>query len=143
MRLRPSGEQLKFFVDLKARGELTQCSATATIGSSNAHGHGIVQPMPAFQIELTDDAGEDLDFLPARDQKVILSRTREQLSVEPGVETRNRKRLRVNPIATWELRIGKFRVFCEIDDAAAVVTIVAIGWKEHSKLIIRGVERNL
>jgi mRNA-degrading endonuclease RelE of RelBE toxin-antitoxin system len=99
--------------------------------------------MPAFQIELTDDAGEDLDFLPARDQKVILSRTREQLSDEPSVETRNRKRLRVNPIATWELRIGKFRVFYEIDDAAAVVTIVAIGWKEHSKLIIRGVERNL
>jgi mRNA-degrading endonuclease RelE of RelBE toxin-antitoxin system len=99
--------------------------------------------MPALELELTEDAEGDLEFLPLRDQKLVLSRIREQLSFEPGVETRNRKRLRENPIATWELRIGKFRVFYEIDDVTSVVSIVAIGWKEHNKLLIRGKECGL
>ena len=36
-----------------------------------------------------------------------------QLSHKPEVETRNRKRLRQNPIAPWELRIQNIRVFYE------------------------------
>ena len=70
-------------------------------------------------------------------------RIKEQLSFEPGKETRNRKRLRENPIATWELRIGKFRVFYEIEEGSKAVCVVAVGWKEHNKLFIRGKERNL
>jgi hypothetical protein len=30
-------------------------------------------------------------------------------------ETRNRKPLRDNPLADWELRVGRFRVFYEVD----------------------------
>ena len=99
--------------------------------------------MPDYQIELTDDAEEDLAVLPLKEQKHVLSRMKEQLSFEPGKETRNRKRLRENPIATWELRIGKFRAFYEIEEDVKVVSVVAIGWKEHSKLFIRGQERKL
>jgi mRNA-degrading endonuclease RelE of RelBE toxin-antitoxin system len=66
----------------------------------------------------------------------------EQLSHEPLVETRNRKRLRANPIAPWELRIGKSRVFYDVEESAKV-TILAIGTKEANKLYIEGKEIQL
>jgi mRNA-degrading endonuclease RelE of RelBE toxin-antitoxin system len=57
-----------------------------------------------------------------------------------GVETRHRKRLRPNRLAEWELRIGDFRVFYDVDCEAQRVKIAAIGYKEGSTLIIRGEE---
>ena len=35
----------------------------------------------------------------------MVSEMREQLTHQPQVETRNRKLLRDNPVASWELRI--------------------------------------
>jgi len=54
------------------------------------------------------------------------------------VETKNRKKLRENPLAPWELRAGKYRIFYQVDDASHMITIVAIGHKEHNMLLIRG-----
>lgn len=53
----------------------------------------------------------------------------------PMVATRNRKRLmgllppweHLEPV--WQLRVGDFRVFYDVDEAAAVVTIRAIRHK--------------
>jgi hypothetical protein len=42
-----------------------------------------------------------------------------------------------NPAAPWELRIGDFRVFYEIENDTTV-KIVSIGHKEHNDLFIRG-----
>ena len=66
-----------------------------------------------------------------------------QLQHEPTVETRNRKKLRLNEVAEWEVRVGRFRVFYNLDKGAEIVTIEAIGFKIGSQLFIRGEKRTL
>ncbi|MBM3241323.1 hypothetical protein FJZ31_34000 [Candidatus Poribacteria bacterium] len=64
-----------------------------------------------------------------------------QLVHEPLVETRNRKQLRPNPVAPWELRIGDLRVFYEVaSDEPDTVRILAVGRKRGDKLYIAGKE---
>ena len=50
----------------------------------------------------------------------------------------NPKPLEPNALADWELRIGDYRVFYDIDLAETTVKIKAIGYKEHNRLYIRG-----
>jgi plasmid stabilization system protein ParE len=75
-------------------------------------------------------------------RRAIVAAIQEQLSYEPMIGTRNRKRLRPNPLAPWELRIGKARVFYDVEESARV-TILAIGTKEGNKLYIEGKEIQL
>ena len=45
--------------------------------------------------------------------------------------------------ATWELRFGsdnRFRVLYEVDEKLRIVNILAIGLKDHNKLLIAGGE---
>jgi mRNA-degrading endonuclease RelE of RelBE toxin-antitoxin system len=91
------------------------------------------------QIRLTLDAHADLMFLRPFEQQIVRDGMRTQLSDEPLVETRNRKPLRKNPLAPWELRVGDFRVFYEVK-TEGVVEVGAIGHKEHNRLFIRGKE---
>jgi len=68
----------------------------------------------------------------------------EQLAHQPGIETRNRKPMRPNPTAPWELRIGELRVYYEIaDEPDNVVTIVAVGVKDRNRVLIGGREIEL
>lgn len=60
-----------------------------------------------YHIEYSPEAEDHLCGLTARQQKMILDAVDEQLTHEPTVETRNRKPMRPNPIAPWELRVGK------------------------------------
>jgi hypothetical protein len=73
---------------------------------------------------------------------VIIAAIEKQLSHEPLVETRNRKRLRPNSIAPWELRVRTVRVFYEVDQPG-VVTVLAIGAKRANRLCIGGEEIEL
>ena len=41
-------------------------------------------------------------------------------------------------LADWELRVGRYRVFYDIDENAHVVRIIAVGYKEHNDLYIEG-----
>lgn len=60
------------------------------------------------------------------------------------VETRSRKRLVANPIAPWELRVGRYRIYFDVqEEPERVVTIVAIGLKVREKVMIGGVEVRL
>jgi mRNA-degrading endonuclease RelE of RelBE toxin-antitoxin system len=45
-----------------------------------------------------------------------------------------------NPLAPWELRVGDFRVFYDVDRESEKVAVVAIGWKSHNRLRIGGEE---
>ena len=99
--------------------------------------------MADYRIEITEEAKVDLSHYTAFERKLIVSPIREQLSEQPKVETKNRKPLRDNPIATWELRIGKYRVFYEVDEARLTVVIVSVGHKDHNVLVIRGKEVQL
>ena len=51
--------------------------------------------------------------------------------------------LRLHPIATWELRSGKYRCFYEVDEVMREVVIVSVGHKIHDWLFIRDVEVKL
>ena len=99
--------------------------------------------MAGYHIEVTEEAKIDLSHYTAFERKLIVSQIREQLSEQPKVETKNRKPLRDNPISTWELRIGKFRVFYEVDEAGRLVVIVSVGHKDHNVVVIRGKEVQL
>lgn len=76
----------------------------------------------------------------------LLRRTiRGQLTYTPTDETRNRKPLEQPGLfsATWELRCGpdnRFRIFYEVDEDTHEVQVLAIGVKEHNRLLIGGEE---
>lgn len=71
----------------------------------------------------------------------MLDAIKVQLRYEPLRETHNRKRLRPNPLAPWELRVGALRVFYEVDvDEADLVNILALGVKRGNRLFIAGKE---
>ena len=93
-----------------------------------------------FTLEFTPDAVEDLRSLRKFEQRTVVDRIESQLRAQATTETRNRKPLRPNDLAKWELRLGSYRVFYDVDEAVTSVKVKAIGRKEHNKLMIRGRE---
>lgn len=95
----------------------------------------------AYRTRFAESAEEHFAQLTARQQVIVLDTIKVQLRYEPLRETRNRKRLRPNPLAPWELRVGALRVFYEVDaDEADLVNILAIGVKRGNRLFIAGKE---
>jgi len=94
--------------------------------------------MPSYILDMTEDASEDLSYYRAFERKTITDEMAVHLVNEPDVETNSRRRLRDNPIARWELKVGKFRVFYEIDADEQIVTVISVGHKQHNVLYIRG-----
>ncbi len=87
---------------------------------------------------------EALRMLTARQQALILESVPKQLSHQPTVQTRKRKLLRSNPVATWELRLGDIRVFYDaVEEPEPTVQIRAIGIKVRDRIFIAGLERKL
>lgn len=87
---------------------------------------------PTFIVEFAESVADDLAELRAFDRRDILDRIEEQLAHQPTEETRNRNPLwgleppweHVEPI--WELRIGEYGVFYDVDEEAATVTVRAV-----------------
>jgi mRNA-degrading endonuclease RelE of RelBE toxin-antitoxin system len=68
---------------------------------------------------------------------MVLDGVDEQLRHEPTVEARNRKPMRPNPLAPWELRIGNLRVYYDVEDEPeSIVQIRAVGIKERNRVRI-------
>ena len=92
-----------------------------------------------YVIEYSPDAEDHLRFLTARQQTIVLDTVDEQLTHQPMVETRNRKPMRPNPLAPWELRIGVLRVYYDVEDTPQPkVSIRAVGIKERNRVHIAG-----
>lgn len=96
-----------------------------------------------YEIEYTSEAIDDLKLFRKHKQQYIFDQADEQLLYEATIETRNRKKLRPNEVAEYELRIGKFRVFYDVDEPEKIVKIEAVGYKEGSRLFIHGKEYEL
>ncbi len=80
---------------------------------------------------------EQLRSLRSHQRATVLQAIEIQLSHEPIRPTRNRKPLRPNPIAPWELRVGDLRVFYDAPhDMKNVVIVLAIGEKRGDRLVI-------
>ena len=95
----------------------------------------------AYRIQFTTSAEKQFAQLTAREQAIVLNAVKVQLRHEPTKETRNRKPLRPNPLAPWELRAGFFRVFYEADARESdLINVLAIGIKRGNQLIILGKE---
>jgi len=94
----------------------------------------------AFQIRFSPEVREHLESLSPREQRIVLDEISEQLQHEPGVPTRNRKRLRPNPLAPWALRVGDLRVLYDVDDLEQRVDVLVIGRKVREKLLVAGKE---
>jgi len=99
---------------------------------------------PAYRIEYAAEAEEHLKAFSARDATTVLDTGPRQLAHEPMVPTRNRKPLKANPIAPWELRIGHLRVYFDVEEEPErVVKIRAVGLKDRDRVLIGGEEVKL
>ena len=103
---------------------------------------------PQFTPLFAPQAIEHLDLIAPKYHGLLRRTIHEQLTVTPTEETRNRKPLKPPaPFdASWELRCGpdnRFRVFYDVDLAAQVVQVLAIGVKDRSRLLIGGEEYSL
>jgi mRNA-degrading endonuclease RelE of RelBE toxin-antitoxin system len=96
-----------------------------------------------FEIEFAGPAREHLKALRKRDQQIVLDAVEAQLRHRPDQPTQNRKRLEDNRLAPWELRIGAFRVFYDVKQDEKLVSVLAVGQKEHNVLRIGGEEVQL
>jgi mRNA-degrading endonuclease RelE of RelBE toxin-antitoxin system len=98
----------------------------------------------AYRIVYSPDAENHLRALTARQRATVLDTVDVQLAHQPAVETKNRKPMLPNPLASWELRIGKLRVYYDIEEwVEDVVYIIAIGIKKRNRVWIGGEEVDL
>ena len=78
-------------------------------------------------IEFTNGARLDLAYLRRQEQGIVVAAIEAQLVREPVKETRNRKLLRLNPLADWEMRVGNYRVFYDVLADTQTIAIKAVG----------------
>ena len=92
-----------------------------------------------YSIEYSPAAQEHLRSLTARQRSIVLDTADQQLAHEPATETRNRKPMRPNPLAPWELRIDDLRVYYDVQDEPEPKALIrAVGIKEHNVVRIGG-----
>jgi len=89
-----------------------------------------------YRIEYSPDTEDHLRALTKHQQVIVLDTVKKQLPDQPTEETRNRKPMRPNPVAPWELRIGNLRVYYDVDEERHAVYILAVGIKERNNVRI-------
>ena len=91
-----------------------------------------------FKITITEDAERQFRVLPDRDQRILEAAILNRLQHQPAAPTKAVKRLRPNPLAEFELRVGDLRVRYNVEGDEVVLLIV--GRKVGNKLIVEGEE---
>lgn len=90
-----------------------------------------------YRIDYTPEAEDHLALLTPRQATTVLDSVVRQLRHEPTLATRNRKVLRANPVAPWELRVGDLRVYYEVkDDPERLVVVKAVGVTDRDRVRI-------
>lgn len=92
-----------------------------------------------YEIELAESVEEDLASVRKTDRAAILDAIETQLAAEPARPTRHRKVLEgleppfeaVPPI--WQLSVGEYRVFYDVDDEQKKVYVRAVRHKPPHK----------
>jgi mRNA-degrading endonuclease RelE of RelBE toxin-antitoxin system len=98
----------------------------------------------AYTIEYALEVEDHLRPLTVRQRTIVFEAIDTQLTHEPNVETRNRKPMRPNPLAPWELRVQNMRVYYDVEhDPEERVLILAVGIKDHNRILIGGKEIEL
>jgi mRNA-degrading endonuclease RelE of RelBE toxin-antitoxin system len=91
-----------------------------------------------YSIEISPLALEELKLIKAYYRQQIIDAIDEQLTHEPSVETRNRKRLDAEPDLpferpVWQLRIGSYRVFYDLNEEERTVVVRSVREKPPHK----------
>lgn len=90
-----------------------------------------------YRIEYSPESEDHLRRLTARQRAIVFDSVDQQLMHQPTIKTRNRKPMRPNQLAPWELRIGNLRVYYNVEkEPEPVVEIRAIGIKQRNKVWI-------
>ena len=98
----------------------------------------------AYTIEYSPETDGHLRVLTARQRTLVFDMVDRQLAHQPLIETRNRKPMRPNPVAPWELRIGNLRVYYDVVEVpGSIVYIRAVGIKYRNRVMIGGEEIEL
>ena len=92
-----------------------------------------------YELRFASDVEDDLTRVRVHDRRRILDAIETQLSYQPTVATRNRKILvdltpawEANP-PIWELRVGSYRVFYDVDEDQNEVYVRAVREKPPHK----------
>lgn len=89
-----------------------------------------------YRIEYAPQTKRHFRALTARQRATVVDTIDQQLRDQPTVETKNRKALRPNPLAAWELRVGELRVYYRVQEAESLVYILAVGVKQRHRVSI-------
>ena len=92
----------------------------------------------AYRVQVTDVAANELEQIRVFDRRRIVDAIGKQLRFQPTVGTRNRKRLDTVPDfdytpPIWELRVGDYRVFYDVDEPGQLVYVRTVRVKEPSQ----------
>ena len=91
-----------------------------------------------YEIVFASAVEGHLKKLTARQRKIVYEGIKTHLTQQPTVETRNRKPMRQNPLAPWELRLGDLRVYYRVTEDPKIVEIAAVGVKQRAEIRIAG-----
>jgi mRNA-degrading endonuclease RelE of RelBE toxin-antitoxin system len=92
----------------------------------------------SYRIALTDGFEADLAMLRVRDRRIVEDSVKRQLRDEPAEESGQRKLLHPRPTEPWpdgwpapiwQLRVGEFRVWYDVDEGDRVVRLLGLGHK--------------
>ena len=92
-----------------------------------------------YELRFASGVEEDLSRIRVHDRRRILDSIEEQLSHQPTTPTRNRKLLIdfaptwVASPPVWELRVGAYRVFYDVDEDENEVSVYAVRKKPPDK----------
>ena len=95
----------------------------------------------SWTVTLKESVIDDLRWFGRKDGHILLDEAEDRLEADPLEESRSMKTLRPNPVAQRELRLfGKYRVLFNVDEEEEEVTIILVGEKRGSALLVRGQE---
>lgn len=92
----------------------------------------------SFRITITDEAEIPLKALSVRERRTVEAAILARLRDRPTTQTNAIKRLRTNPLAEFELRVGDLRVLHNVADEEVVLLIVER--KVGNALVVSGEE---
>lgn len=92
----------------------------------------------AYRITITTEAESQLHALRVHERRTVEAAIESRLQKDPLTPTRSIKRLRPNPFAKFEMRVGDFRVLYNVE--ANEVVLLLVGRKVGNKLIVKGEE---
>src|SRR5438045_1055981 len=91
-----------------------------------------------YKISITEDAERQFLALPVREQRILEAAILSRLEHQPTALSRAIKRLRPNPLAEFELRVGDLRILYNVEEDEVLLLIV--GRKAGDKIIVEGEE---